>query len=295
MLTHITKNSRSEGSDFRYSVLIPTWNNLPYLQLCIKSLRTNSSVALQIIVMINEGTDGTLEWVQAQPDLDYVHATQNIGICYGLNIARSLAKARYLVYVNDDMYLLPQWDTAIDQEIESIGHHDFLLSCLVIEPHFTNNSCVLVQDYGDSCETFEESRLLEEHPTMCREDWNGSILPPQILPTDLWDLVGGLSVEYSPGHGSGIDLCMKLWKTGVRHFRGVGSSKVYHFGSKTTRRLAAPPGRIEFLKKWGILPRFFADMYLKSGTPVNGQLVEPQLTFRDQLTNKIRLVTKSLH
>lgn len=49
-----------------FSILIPTWNNLPYLQLCIESIRRHSAFEHEIIVHVNEGTDGTLEWVRAQ-------------------------------------------------------------------------------------------------------------------------------------------------------------------------------------------------------------------------------------
>ena len=44
-----------------FTLLIPTWNNLDYLRLCIDSIRRHSSVPLEIVVHVNEGADGTLE------------------------------------------------------------------------------------------------------------------------------------------------------------------------------------------------------------------------------------------
>ena len=295
MLTSVHKQCRSnDGKDYHYSVVIPSWNNLPYLRLCIKSLRANSSFTHQIIVTVNEGTDGTLDWVRSQADIDYVYSPTNLGICYGLNLARTLVKSRYLVYINDDMYLLPHWDTEVEREIKSIGHNHFLLSCTMIEPHFTKNPCVLVRNFGDGYQTFDEVGLLANYEALHKGDWNGSTWPPQILSTDLWDLVGGLSIEYSPGLSSEVDFAMKLWKAGVRHFKGIGSSKVYHFGSKTTQRFATNNSKGIFLRKWGILPRFFIDSYLRRGTPINGQLKEPRITPQHQLHNKIRLITRTL-
>ena len=49
-----------------FSILIPTWNNLALLQLCVRSIRENSAYDHQIIVHVNDGSDGTLEWVRAQ-------------------------------------------------------------------------------------------------------------------------------------------------------------------------------------------------------------------------------------
>jgi glycosyltransferase involved in cell wall biosynthesis len=91
-----------------FSILIPTWNNLEFLKLCVESIEKNSATAHQILVFVNEGTDGTLEWVK-QKGLDYKYSPTNLGICFTLNALRSLVKTDYIVYVNDDMYVLPDW------------------------------------------------------------------------------------------------------------------------------------------------------------------------------------------
>lgn len=47
-----------------FSILIPSWNNLPYLQLCIESIIKNSKYPHQIIVHVNQGSDGTIEYLK---------------------------------------------------------------------------------------------------------------------------------------------------------------------------------------------------------------------------------------
>lgn len=49
-----------------FSIIIPTWNNLPYLKLVVASLREHSAYAHQLIVHVNDGSDGTLAWVREQ-------------------------------------------------------------------------------------------------------------------------------------------------------------------------------------------------------------------------------------
>ncbi len=44
------------------SIIIPTFNNLKYLDLCIKSLEKNSHFKNEILLHINEGTDGTIDY-----------------------------------------------------------------------------------------------------------------------------------------------------------------------------------------------------------------------------------------
>jgi len=41
------------------SVVIPTWNNLDMLKLCLRSVREHSELSHQVVVHVNEGTDGT--------------------------------------------------------------------------------------------------------------------------------------------------------------------------------------------------------------------------------------------
>ncbi len=49
-----------------FSIIIPTFNNLEYLKLCLKSIQKNSKFDHEIIVHINEGNDGTLEYLRNQ-------------------------------------------------------------------------------------------------------------------------------------------------------------------------------------------------------------------------------------
>ena len=82
-------------------------------------------------------------------------------------------------------------------------------------------------------------------------------------------------MEFSPGLGSDPDFNMKLWNIGVRLFKGLGNCRVYHFSSISLRKKAWNNGSKTFLLKWGISIKFFKKYYLKSDTPYNGILNEP--------------------
>jgi glycosyltransferase involved in cell wall biosynthesis len=89
-----------------FSILIPTWNNLPLLQLCIESIRKNSNYAHQLIIHVNEGVDGSLQWIEEQ-GIAHTYSKKNEGVCHALNVACKLAVSDYIVYINDDMYVCP--------------------------------------------------------------------------------------------------------------------------------------------------------------------------------------------
>ena len=148
---------RTQNVQAQFSILIPSWNNLVFLQKCIESIRKNSTLQHQIIVHVNQGKDGSYEWVKAQTDLDYTYSAENIGVCFALNAARTIIRTPYLLYLNDDMYLCPGWDTALMEEIKSIGHELFFLSATMIEPIASSNA-VIEKNYGQDIANFQEEK-----------------------------------------------------------------------------------------------------------------------------------------
>lgn len=259
-----------------FSIIIPTWNNLVYLQTCVSSIRKNSRYSHQIIIHVNDGSDGSLEWVKSQ-GLDYTYSSENIGICYAVNIARTLASTELLVYFNDDMYACPDWDFWLHEEIRTQDTPYYYISSTMIEPRESGNACAIAPlSFGNHPDNFDEPRLLQEYSLSPKEDWSGATWPPSIVHATVWDMVGGFSTEFSPGMYSDPDFSMKLWELGVRHFKGVGKSRVYHFMSKSTGKITYKKnGRHLFLLKWGMTSNVFTEHYLQRGQPWQQNLAVP--------------------
>ena len=273
---HISKVLRSSSGNALFSLVIPTWNNLPYLQLLLHSLAKNAAYPHQIIVHVNEGSDGTLEWVQQQQHIDYTWSANNIGVCYALNACRSLVQTDYILYLNDDMYLCPGWDVALYRQIQQVGHPLFYLSGTLIENSRQPKPWLVQGNYGTGPLDFQEDKLLADLPQLIRGHWSGATWPPSLVHRDIWDLIGGYSTEFSPGLYSDPDFSMKLWNVGVRHFMGVGDALAYHFVSKTVGRITPNNGRSTFLWKWGMPSSAFVIRYLRQGQPFEGALAEPE-------------------
>lgn len=251
-----------------FSILIPSWNNLSYLRLCIESIKEHSILNHQIIVAINEGKDGSLDYVVDQK-IDHVYFEVNSGVCYAVNAARSLARSDYIVYLNDDMYVLPGWDQKIFERIRFLTTPLFMISATMIEPYDTGNPCVIVKDFGTSPEAFQKEALMAFAANASIDDWRGATWPPFVVHTTVWDLVGGFGIEFTPGFYSDPDFSMKLKISGVEHFIGLGSALVYHFGTKSTKRVKKNNGKDLFLLKWGIAASDFYKSFLRLGKPLD--------------------------
>ena len=260
-----------------FSILIPTFNNIKYLELCINSIKKNSKYEHQIVVHVNIGDDGTLEYLN-KINIEYTHTKYNSGICEGINKASNLAKFDHFLYAHDDFYFCPLWDEILKNEINLIGHNDFYLSGTMM------HSGQIPFDCGDNIDDFDEKKFLDTYKDFNYYDFQGSTWAPTLVHRDLWKKVGGFSEEFFPGTGSDPDFNMKLWELGIRIFKGINDFKVYHFGSivlrkkineiKKNLRYGSKGAKI-FLLKWGITIKFFKKFYLKSNTIYDGPLSNP--------------------
>ena len=261
-----------------FSIIIPTFNNLDYLINCIESIKKNSKYLHEIIPHVNEGSDGTLKYLKKN-NIDFSFTKYNSGICTGMNMAAKKATTQFILYAHDDFYFCPNWDLVLKSELNKIKHNKFYLSGTMV------NNGQIPLDCGGNLETFNEKKLLSEISNANYYDFQGSTWAPHLIHRETWDKVGGFSEEFFPGTGSDPDLNMKLWKEGVRIFKGINDFKVYHFGSIVTRKYRNHPtiktesgsrGAKIFLLKWGITIKFFKKFILNSDTKYLGELENPK-------------------
>jgi len=70
----------------RVAVLTLTRDRLDYSRHCFESLRANASCDYDHFILDQGSTDGTVDWLLSQEDLDVTVLGENIGICRGLNL-----------------------------------------------------------------------------------------------------------------------------------------------------------------------------------------------------------------
>jgi len=275
----------------KLSIIIPTFNNLDYLKLFLRSLKINSTFDHEIILHINDGSDGTLKYA-IDNTIKHTLSKTNIGLCSSMNKAYSLTTTDHILYAHDDMYFCKNWDIFLTDEINKQNDNQYYLSGTNV------STChgLINYDCGSTYLDFDEKKfhnfcLQDQTPDLQSSHW-----APHLINKELWDKIGGFSEEFNPGDGSDPDFCMKLWKQNVRIFKGVSKFKVYHFNSLTTRndKIVLNNGTKTFLSKYGFNPKFFRKYYLRgdnSVIPFKGRLNNPKKNFSmllDLSINKIK-------
>ena len=255
-----------------FSILIPTWNNLPFLKICVDSIRKNSTYRHQIIVHVNDGSDGTLEWVRQQ-GLDYTTRRPTWACAWPMNMMRSKVKTDYMLFINDDMYALPEWDKALYDEIKALPDNRFFLSSTTIQPR-TKGDSIINADYGDTPETFREQDLLNEVPHIQDERLDGRNAaaehrsPRHMGPRGrLQHRAFARNVQRPRLHRQALSLRHK-------DDEGISASRVYHFETKSTTRIRKNMGQMQFLLKWGMTNSTFRRIFTYKGHDFDSRLTD---------------------
>lgn len=91
------------------SAIITTHNRLPLLKRAIKSVLLQTYKNLELIVVDDASTDGTSEYCKSQ-SLHYIHIpkAESKGGNYARNQGIRAAKGKYVAFLDDDDYWLPE-------------------------------------------------------------------------------------------------------------------------------------------------------------------------------------------
>jgi len=98
------------------SIVILNWNGKEHLQECIDSVIKSLYSPLEIILADNGSTDDSIEFVKSQfPAVIILENKENLGYAEGNNRGIGIAHGKYVVTLNNDVVVDPNW---LDKPIE---------------------------------------------------------------------------------------------------------------------------------------------------------------------------------
>ena len=256
-----------------FSIILVSWNNYSYLKTTIDSIRKNSSFDHQIVVHLNEQQESSYELLEHY-NIKFTSSPTNLGLPYGANQASKLATKDYICLIDDDMYMLPNWDVNLLNFVTKNEIKDpFWISSTMIEPTKGPITTISPANYGSSPDSFNEDRLLKDYNSGKFKASNlvGIQATPLLLTRSSWESIGGYPEEFDKGIGSDDGLAMRLWNIGCRTFVCVEDSFIYHFQSKSTSRLNDSVDHRQnredqFVKLFNITSSEFRNNYIKVRT-----------------------------
>lgn len=95
------------------SVTMVTTNDFVHLPRCLASLRAQTYRPLEIVCVDNASTDGSWEWLSAQPDVRLLGNDSNRGFCAAQNRAIAASNGDWVLCLNPDTKLEPDCITEL--------------------------------------------------------------------------------------------------------------------------------------------------------------------------------------
>lgn len=92
----------------RVSILLTCYNHVRYLPAAVEGIRAQTFRDFETIALDDGSTDGTREWLAAQPDLTTVFNPTNLGTYGTLNEGLRRATGELVAVLNDDDVWLPE-------------------------------------------------------------------------------------------------------------------------------------------------------------------------------------------
>ena len=170
----------------KLSLIIPTYRNPKYLDLCLKSAIENQSTKNQILVVI----DGFAEESQYvldkyNEDIQLLDLEVNQGMQTALNIGVMNAINECIVIINDDNVLCKNWDSLILEKYQS----DFVYTINQIEPTGPGMFNFPIKDLGTHPDNFKYDEFLQYEQTLRTDNvtFDGGIFPFVISKKKLYD------------------------------------------------------------------------------------------------------------
>lgn len=85
------------------TVIIPNYNGKKYLVSCLKALLENTDMEIEIIVVDNHSSDGSIEEAKkVYPEVNYILLERNYGFSKAVNEGIKASKTPYVLLLNND-------------------------------------------------------------------------------------------------------------------------------------------------------------------------------------------------
>lgn len=218
------------------TIIIVTWNALPLLQRCFPSVAATDYSNLEIVVADNASSDGTAEWLrQAYPSVRVIRHPRNWLFARGNNEAIRQTGGTYVVLLNNDVEVPPNWLQPLIRELEALP------DVAAVQPKLLQHERREVFEYAGACGgfidylgyPFARGRIFETlEPDVGQYDDARDVFwasgAAMVLRRDALNQVGLLDERFEM-HMEEIDLCWRLHRHGYR-VRVVPESAAYHIG-----------------------------------------------------------------
>jgi GT2 family glycosyltransferase/lipopolysaccharide biosynthesis regulator YciM len=254
-----------QATDDLVSIIILTYNNLFYTRETIKSIKKYTDIHYEIIIIDNNSTDGTVEYLLNIPGINLILNNSNRGFAAGCNQGISAAKGKYILLLNNDVIVSDKW---LERLINYFSYDDNIMIVGPVTNYISGPQLdkIFLQSGITSERIIEEGDLLIQQyaESLYVNNKGKGIYFPRVtgfcmlIDKNLIDAIGGFDETFKIGNFEDDDFCLRAKLAG---FKAVIATDVfiYHFGSKSFSLLGEEryqeiilENKQKFIQKFGL-------------------------------------------
>jgi len=218
------------------SIIIPAWNKWDYTRRCLASLAEHTGgVAHEIVVVDNASTDETAAALPLVPGVRVHRNAENLGFARACNQGAALARAPYLLFLNNDTEALPGWLPPLVRTLERMPDVAMVGSKLLF-PDGTLQHAGVVVAYAAPLPISPFHAYYRKPPGVSTQplEVNAVTAACMLVRAEVFRALGAFDEGYRNGYED-VDLCLKVREAGHRIVY-TPESVLYHHESVTEGR-----------------------------------------------------------
>lgn len=236
------------------TIVILNWNTLPFVKDCIQSIRKHTKEPYKIILVDNGSHDDCSEWARSQPDILTIENETNLGFSPGCNQAISATDTPYIMLLNGDTLVGPNWLANLVATAENDPKIGIVGAMSTIVAGYQKD----LQAKYQTTKEFEAyaKKVSEERKGQTPEvDW--IVFFAALIKREVFTTVGLLDPLFAYGGHDDLDFS---WRARAAGFKCLVDHSVYihHFYKKSSEANRSDywgllaKARQDFCRKWGI-------------------------------------------
>lgn len=269
------------------SVIIPTYRNPKYLDICLKSAIENRVNDINQIIVVVDGFFEESKDILNKYPVGFLNFDNNQGMQSAINTGVAQADSEYVFVINDDNVFGQDWDKYLNECINVLYDEKKVLTINQVEPIGPSMYNFNINNLGETADNFNYDEWLKYEASIRRKfySFDGRIFP-FLIKKKYFMAVGGLDTFYNGPNWCDIDFFLKLELLDFSFLR-TQLLHLYHFGSVVTRKGPEANKFIQkqndtagqFYWKWGYVPDIVGNVK-KNNTKYPDQLIIRGIEFK---------------